>query len=265
MTEREDALSDLGDAGVLDGLRWAWASAQRQTLRTYEPADGHDQGWVGYNAFKVFMDRLDRVFSCGRYAVLPDADPGDGADVVAEGLTSDEFSLMPRLAPDLVERDPLNGSPGWRYAEWRILLQSFGGLDVDHIPWSQKSQTKQLVASQSNPDQLMLPSEEVMALDVLANLPQYAAPDTPVVTLVGAYAIDVLTNDSMLYLGRPSPAGSGGAAWYWRTLLNGDGYEGGRTGSLRPNLPEDPSSQPVEDADVRLRSMPREGKREDEV
>jgi hypothetical protein len=99
---------------------------------------------------------------------------------------------------------------------------------------------------------------------VLASLPRYSAPDIPVVTLVGAYAIDVLTNESMLYLGHPSLAGTGGTAWYWRTLLNGDGYEESLTSGVRPNLPDEPSSQPVKDADVRLRNTLREGQNEDD-
>jgi hypothetical protein len=56
--EQQTAVAELEAEGVLEGLRWAWRSARAQTLRSFDPATGHDQGWLGYNAFKVLGDRL---------------------------------------------------------------------------------------------------------------------------------------------------------------------------------------------------------------
>ncbi len=41
-------------------LRWVGGivAARRQTLQSYDSDTGHDQGRMGYNAFKVLGDRL---------------------------------------------------------------------------------------------------------------------------------------------------------------------------------------------------------------
>lgn len=71
MTEQDDALVDLRGNNVLAAIAWAWASTRRQTLQSYDPDTGHDQGWLGYNAFKVLVDRLNRVFSLERFKLSP--------------------------------------------------------------------------------------------------------------------------------------------------------------------------------------------------
>jgi hypothetical protein len=255
MSEQEDSVADLRGNGVLAGLAWAWGSARRQTLQSFEPDTGHDQGWVGYNAFKVLTDRLDRVFSLGRFAIQPDMDPALGADVLAQGLASGEFERMPHLSAGVVVRDDLNGSPGWLSSGWRILLQSYGGLDIDRIPWPQKSPTKRRVARQAAPDQPPLPFDILelpMAMDVLADLSAQPQADTVIVTLVGAYAIDAVTGESAFYLGRPQFNHYGGDAWHWRVLLDTDGYDSGERG-LPTRTPGDSPVNPVPDAPVRLR------------
>jgi hypothetical protein len=258
MSEQEDAMEDLRANGVADGLDWAWLSARRQTLQSLDPDTGHDQGWVGYNAFKVLTDRLDRVFSLGRFAIELGADPALGADLVAQGLLSGEFDRMPHLRPGLVIRDDLNRSPGWRCGGWRILLQSFGGQDIDRIPWPQKSWTKKKVAKQPAPDQPMLEFPEIpMALDVLADLSNLPASDISTVTLVGAYSIDAVTGDSEFYIGHPRFNDGGGEAWHWKVLFGGGGFDGGLAG--RPlRTPDGTPMPPVADAPVRLRRKSKE-------
>ena len=110
-----------------------------------------------------------------------------------------------------------------------ILLQSYGGLDIDLIPWPQKSWTKRKVASQPAPDQQMLPPEILelpMAMDVLADLSAQPSSDRVIVTLVEAYAIDAVTGESAFYIGHPRLNHRGGEAWHWRVLLDTDGHNG---------------------------------------
>src|SRR5215469_10263224 len=114
MSEQDDVISDLRSNGVLAGIAWAWSSTRRQTLQSYDPDTGHDQGWLGYNAFKVLVDRLNRVFSLERFMVPADTDPALGTDLLAQGLGPGEFDRMPQLPPGTVVRDDLNYSPGWR-------------------------------------------------------------------------------------------------------------------------------------------------------
>ena len=40
---------------------------------------------MGYNAFKVLNDRLDRVFSLGRFMIQPDMDPALGPTYLPKG------------------------------------------------------------------------------------------------------------------------------------------------------------------------------------
>ncbi|HEU5156038.1 MAG TPA: hypothetical protein VFU43_03515 [Streptosporangiaceae bacterium] len=261
MAEKDDALGALDAAGVLGGMRWAWETTRRQTLQAYDPETGHDQGWVGYNTFKVLTDRLDRVFSCNRFALRPGDDPASGEDFLAAGLGPQEFESMPRLPADLVVYDDLNQSPGWRHSEWRILLQSYSGHHIDHIPWRQKSKTKQRIAMQPNPDQLMISAPELMAFDALfdAEEPRQEGGE-PVVTLVGAYALDAATAESTFYLGRPRLVkGRREAAWFWRELLlrhDGDGPDLVRLAPLSPPSPAGPTRGLVEDAPVHIKRTP---------
>lgn len=237
MSEHEQAISELESDGVLDGFRWAWESASAQTLRSFMPSTGHDRGWVGTNAFKVFTDRLDRVFSCGRFEVDDAVSPSDRDRFLRDGLTLREFQRMPLREPGLVIRDDLNGSPGWRRESWRILLQSLGGMGVDQIRWSQKSWTKMRVANQPPPNEPMLPSDVVdlpMAADVLADLSRLPTTEFPITTLVCAYGIDASTEETTLYLGRPFHRERVEAFWHWRVRLDRAGDD---------DRPDDPQAQ----------------------
>jgi hypothetical protein len=253
MSEQDDAITEFRASGVLAGLAWAWGSARRQTLQSFEPDTGHDQGWIGYNTFTVLKDRLDRAFTLGRFAIRADMDPALGMDILAQGLAPGEFERMPQLPTGAVIRDDLNRSPGWRSLGWRMLLQSYGGLDIDHIPWPQKSWTKRRVASQPTPDQPTLfdDLELPMAMDVLADLSVQSPADRVIVTLVGAYAIDAITGESAFYIGRPCLNHRGGEAWHWRVMLDSDSH--GPERGLPATTPGGPPINEVPDAPVRLR------------
>jgi hypothetical protein len=253
VSEQDDAVETLEANGVLAGLAWACDSARRQTLQSYDPDTGHDQTWIGNNMFTVLQDRLNRVFSLGRFVLGPDTDPAQGADLVAQGLASGEFERMPHLSPGLVIRDDLNGSPGWLNQGWRVLLQSHGGMGIDDIKWAQRSKTKRRVASQPTPDEPMLDLPEFkMASDVLADLSKRAQSDESIVTLVLAYAIDAVTGVSSFFLGHPRLNFGGGEPWHWKVPID-DSSQGGTGRGLRPGSPADQPPSPVEDAAVRLR------------
>src|SRR5215831_11424297 len=99
MDEQQDVIAELGDAGVLAGVRWAYESATRRALETYSEADGLD------------------------------------LDVLYAELSDQDLMSMPRLPPGLVRRCDLHGSAGWGYRGRRLLLASgeFGGLAT--LPW----------------------------------------------------------------------------------------------------------------------------------
>jgi hypothetical protein len=251
MSEQGDVIGDLEAAGVLGGIRWAWAATVRQVLGDYSAATGHTQGWLGYSAYTIFSDRLDRVFSAGPYALAEDANPDSGLDVVHDGLVQADITTMPVLEPDLVRRADLNNSPGWAWGEWRWLLASCIYGKSGTIPWQQKSETKQRVAQQPSPDELTLFDKlEVPGVPLPSS--STTAAGAPLKTLVVAHAIDMATLANELYLGRPRINVDHGPAWYWKEdLLLVSPAPGGRRSPVGVNLTESGSQAP--DAPVRLR------------
>jgi hypothetical protein len=240
MAEQQDVIEALTAAGVLTGIRWAYESATRRSLEIYSEADGHDSAWLGHTRFTLFRDRLDRVFSCERYAV-PTADGRLDVDVLCAELSERDLATMPRLAPGLVRRSDLRGSAGWAYRRHWFLIASaeFGRLET--LPWQEKSVTKQLVAMQPSPD-LRQPSlfEDLLTDGVLPDefLPDGARPgpalpgrldplllaadrELKVPTFIVAHTLDATTGKIELTFGRPMLNLRGGPAWYWREdLLN---------------------------------------------
>ncbi len=95
MGERDDAVEELTGSGVLDAVRWAARSAYRRAFEDHDEDAGYTQGSYGFGATTLLQDRLDRVFSTGRYS-LGDLDEDAGTDVVALGLDREEVATMPR-------------------------------------------------------------------------------------------------------------------------------------------------------------------------
>jgi hypothetical protein len=254
VTERRDVEAALGPARVLDALKWAHAAAYSRTLADYYPETGHDQAWVGTTAYKMMLDRLDRVFSCGKYAVAEDGDDADGLDVLGAGLFPGELDAMPVLPAGSVTRSDLNQSPGWAAGSWRWLLASCPYGTARQIPWGQKSKTKRRVAAQPNPDQPQLAGADD-GLPVFADVMQSAAEvagATQPATLVLAHSINVETEVGQLLLGRPRSRESGDTWWWAMDLLElGDG---GADRMLVPS-PREPvvPAAAIPDAPVRLR------------
>ncbi|MGW5364152.1 hypothetical protein [Actinopolymorpha pittospori] len=262
MGEQERAIDELESHGVLEGFKWAWDSASAQTVRTFDPHTGHDQGWLGYNAFKVLTDRLDRVFSCGRFEIKAGVSSMERGRLLREGLMPGEFEGMPRLTSGIVVRDDLFRSFGWRCGLWRVLLQSFGSVGIDGILWSQKSPTKQRVAAEAPSGQLQL---SLWELDLGATVhvddaSSEMSPGVSVRTLFVAHGIDASTSDSALYLGRARHNRNGDSPWVWRVRLDHEDDDdrpdeprtqrldvpspgGGADGSLSLQLPSEEDSR----------------------
>jgi len=265
MDEQHDVIADLGDAGILAGVRWAYESATRRALETYSEADGHDAAWLGNTRFTLFRDRLDRVFACDRYAAS--AADGLDLDVLYAELSDQDLLTMPRLLPGLVRRCDLRGSAGWGYRGWRFLLASgeFGGLDT--LSWLHRSMTKQLVALQRSPD-IRQPSlfETLLAEDGAAEA--FGGIDTvllaadselDLVTYVVAHSLDAFSGEIELVLGRPRLNLGGGPAWHWYQDLLTVPLPGAGRRPDADQVPADPTGVP--DAPVRLRRL--EGGRSD--
>ncbi|MGL5865788.1 MAG: hypothetical protein ACRCYX_07930 [Dermatophilaceae bacterium] len=253
MSEQQDVITDLEEAGVLAGTRWAYHSATIRSLETYSEADGHDAAWLGNTRFTYFRNRLDRVFACEQYAVRS-GDDDAGLDLLYAELSTLDRDTMPHLDPGLVRRSNLNGSPGWACGQRRFLLASgvFGKLD--QTPWPQKSPTKQRVARQPNPDPAQpslfesFADEEISGLESALN----TANELDLVTFVIAHSLDSLSQQRELVLGRARLNSGGGHAWHWRQdLLGAPPADGGRRRGGTP-LPTGPTVAP-DDAPVRLR------------
>jgi hypothetical protein len=254
MSERQRILSVLGGTDVLNGIQWAFESAARRTREDYDEPTGHNATWIGITRWVLLCDRLDRVFSCGKYATREDSPGGVGLDVLFATLTDAERAAFPYIEPGTVVRDDLVGSPGWRNDEVRWLLASaeFGG--IDEINWSRRSRVKQRTAKQIDPD-----NDQLSILDVLMDDPGAAnlrealehAVEFDVTTLVVAHTHDVDTNDRELYLGLPSMDDQG-TSWAWKeNLLAGPASDGERR---KPPVAEPDGPSDVPDAPVRLRT-----------
>jgi hypothetical protein len=261
VSEQQDVIAELDDAGVLAGVRWAYLSATTRSLETYSEADGHDAAWLGNTRYTLFRDRLDRVFACERYAVRSGNDDAD-LDLLYDQLSKRDIDTMPRLDAGLVRRANLNGSPGWVHGERRFLLASSVFGKIDQLPWPQKSPTKQRVARQRNPEPPQpslfedLALEEIGGLEALAT----AGQDLDLKTYVVAHSLDPLSQQIELVFGRPRLNSGGGQAWHWRQNLLGAPPLGGGRRTDSPPLPTGPNTVP--DAPVRLR-RPAEERRDD--
>ncbi|MEK2491367.1 hypothetical protein WN990_17620 [Kitasatospora purpeofusca] len=267
MSEEEDAIGDLEGSGALDAIRWAGESAYGRLLEDYDPATGHDQGWIGYTAHKLLKDRLHRVFSCGPYVVgAGQADAG--MDVVAGGLGDSYFS-MPRVSAELASVSDLNGSPGWQSGEWRWLLTSYPHGSVDKIHWQQKSPTKRKVAAQRSPDVPMLPFEE---MEMFADIsfptegPELDAEAVMARTLVLAHSVHPEFRVREFFVGRPRMNKGGGVAWWWKydLLKNSPGFGSYAPVTTQP-APLAPTPHVVPDAPVRRRIQPMEAPTRDTI
>jgi hypothetical protein len=249
MTERTDIIARLSAAGVIDGYQWAYTSAVARTLADYSEEAGHDAAWLGLTCHTLFCDRLDRVFSCGRYALDPDADETSGLDLVRAELFEQEIETIPSIPAGLVTRADLNQSPGWRFDDLRLLVASAPWGKIDSLPWSQKGWTKQVVASRPAPEPgpslLDMLSEEDRG-DVAAKVEE----ELDLTTFVVGHSLDPVRGRRQLVLGRSRLNFGGGDAWHWYEDLYSVPPSGG---AGKPVASPPPAPDDVPDAPVKLR------------
>ena len=252
MGEQQEVITELRSAGVLAGIRWAYESAVRRSLETFCEADGHDHAWLGMTRFTLFRDRLDRVFSCERYAVSLDDGTRD-VDVLYAELSEHDLTTMPRLAPGHVTRADLYGSAGWTYSDRRFLLAAgeFGRLRT--LPWSERSTTKQIVAMQVSPDPRPLqPSlfEDLPGSSPFDELLRAAQRHLDPVTYMVAHSLDAATGDAELLFGRPKLNVRGDPAWHWHEDL----LAGALAGTGDPGRSDPGTAEPAAPAAARDRA-----------
>ena len=251
--EEDQVLTALADRGALDGVVWAHGSAYGQVRQDYNPAGGHDQGWIGYNAHKYLVDRLDRVFQCGAFEA-PSGDGPVGRDVLAEGIADRDYQTMPVLRPGLITRNDLNHSPGWQVAGWRWLLTSFRFGAVATIHWPDKSKTKQTVARQPHgvDDGGLFTLNSLPGLPSLEELPETQRALRQ--TLVLAHAMDPDTAEFQLFLGRIRWNVDHGDAWAWRhDMLGRPPESGSRSTPPKPDAHVPPADPNISDIPLKLR------------
>jgi hypothetical protein len=253
VSEQQDVIGDLEAAGVLAGVRWAYRVATSRTLETFSEADGHDAALLGNLRFTLFRDRLDRVFACDRYELQPGSAATDQLDLLYAELAPDDIRTMPQLAPNLVRRADLTGSPGWAIGHRRFLLAACPYGKLDSLPWPRRSPTKQRVAQQRQPDPAQASLFDGVADEEIAGLEELLAAThrLDLETFVVAHTLDALSQDTELVFGRARLNNGGGEAWHWcQDLLSLPPADGGRRRGGSP-LPTGPDSVP--DAPVRLR------------
>ncbi|MBF6342858.1 hypothetical protein IU421_10885 [Nocardia cyriacigeorgica] len=265
MTEQQDVIEELDEAGVLSAIRWAYLSATARLLATAtDDTAFDDRGWVGYTRFKLFEDRLDRVFACERYSV-GSGDRDVALDLLYSQLPKGEAGSMPRLEPGLVTRNNLNLSPGWAFGNKRFLLASAEFGKLRELPWPQKSPTKQKVASQVDPDPAQGALFDYPTDAELRDSGTLLSVETELdmTTFVVGHSLDPLGGNIELGFGRPRLNSGGGQAWLWlENLLALPPSTGGQRADTSPQ----PTPADVEpDAPVRLRrqggTLPGENRR----
>src|SRR3984957_1819157 len=271
MGEQQEVIEELTAAGVLAGIRWAYESATRRSLESYCEADGHAPAWLGHTRFTLFRDRLDRVFTCSRYAV-PTDDGGLDLDVLYAELSERDLATLPGVAPGLVLRRDLRGSAGWSYRRHWFLIASAEFGRIDTLPWLEKSVTKQLVAAQPGPDRRQpslfadLLSDGAVPGDLVpegaplgASLPPRidplllaADPPPQLPSFIVAHTLDADTGEIELTFGRPWLNLRGGSAWRWRENVLDVPLPAVRRSEIHPAAEIDKLSV-VPEAQVRLR------------
>jgi hypothetical protein len=191
-SEEQDVWSTLLDAGFLHALKDAHEETTLTVFGALSRAAGFKERSFGYTAYDVLESQLDHVFKLGTSAEGSPADPLTGK----------------------VVRDNLNGSPGWRYGGYRILLKRHEFGAVDAIRWDQLSHTKQAVSRQG------FGEDPQLALEL--DLPAPSS-DTPgLTTLVLAHSASESPLQMELFFGRPRFNADGGSPWWWCRPLTRD-------------------------------------------
>ncbi|MGI8334875.1 hypothetical protein ACRYCC_33395 [Actinomadura scrupuli] len=214
MAERQEIWEALLESGFLHALSEAHEATTRIVFGALSRSAGFKERSFGYTSFDVLESQLDRVFELGPFAPAP------------AGRESGSAAL-PGVA-----RDNLNGSAGWRYGPYRILLKRHDFGAVDTIRWDQLSSTKQAVAKQEYGE------DPQLSLDLGIERDDPFADVQAPLTLVLAHSATEAPLEMELFLGRPRFNADGGSAWWWRLPLTPDTLgPDPRRGLAEPTVP----------------------------
>ena len=214
MIEADEVWGTLRPTGFLHALREAHEIATKIVFGRLSRSAGFKERSFGYTSFDVLESQLDRVFRLGAFAP-PSEGEGDPPVLDASGtrLLDGEDQLVGKVV-----RANLNGSPGWRYGRYRILLKRhpFGGVRT--IRWAEDSPTKQAIAKQEYPDNPQL----TLDLDLARENARPGALGEEdglghdhLVTLVMAHSATDAPFEMELFLGRPRFNPNGEDPWWW--------------------------------------------------
>lgn len=252
MIDQEQLCNRLGQAGVLAGIAWAYRSAARRLMEDFSESAGYNATCAGVGLRALLEDRLDRVFSCGKYVVDPEQSDDSGLDLLYAELSSDEVATLPKIAAGVVSRSNLNGSAGWRLEGVRWLLASARSGGVNSIEWKSKSPTKKLVARQfgNSPDNPSL-FDDFAENEIGEDLLFWSGEPFDMDTLIVGYSLDLVTYGRELVLGQSRWNPDGTSAWYWTMDLLAGRAPGGARGDAVEHAFVQPDEVP--DAPVKLR------------
>lgn len=251
---KDEALESLHASGLRNVIEWAVRVAVARAAQDYDDAAGHDQMVIGVLIFKYICDLIDRATGNGRYS-LPGDSGNRGQDILRSGITEEAWRAMPKVPPGRIRRIDFRSSPGWAIDGIRVLLQSFKYGEVDRIQWSNRSETKQLVAAQSFKTQDTLFNDDDFGLEISAGIPGDDSFDGT--TLIVAHSYDVSTARNELYIGQSkNPAFRGDSCWHWRQrLLDGTTIPEFMERNRTLRLPGDAASIQAEEIPVRLKRV----------
>lgn len=250
MNQSADVLEAFEGEQVLELFEWVGRTVHARVFQDYEEEAGHNQTTVGTLAHAYLVDQFDRATGCGRFKLPADLPREDGAHLVRAGISDEDFETMPRIEPGAIIRSNCNGSAGWASGDIRWVLQSHEFGRVDRINWSQKSPTKQVIASEPFAD-------DPHALFGYEELGMEALNATFTgTTLVLAHAFNRRTGAYEMHLGRSrnsSPREDG--PWHWRVPVASGGSDAAAAARVEWSigLPGTAASVDVPDTPVRLR------------
>lgn len=251
---KEELVRQLGDLGIIDSICWAYNSAVARALDDFSGPAGYTTTSLGIMRHDLFCDRLDRVFSCGKYTLGPGQAPHAGLDALTVELSDNDIETMPALDPVTTHRADVNRSPGWIVTDMniRFLISSCDYSKLDSLPWHEKSPTKQQVAQQTVPPQEASLFDDLRVEDAgdIAIL-QNPEDELDVDTYIVAHTLEPSTERSELVFGMPNDSSMHGSAWHWRVDL----VSTHSVSTLVSKLPESSDSDSTPDAPVRLRGQ----------
>jgi hypothetical protein len=254
MSEEQDSIvAALSENGILEVLRWMGDTAYKRVAADFDEDAGHDQTYIGTLGYIYLRDLADRVGTLERFSPPVDDSAPISIDLFQRGITSEAFEAMPVIPAGVMKRNNFNGSAGWSVPGVRWLLQSYTFGMVDKIKWSEKSHTKQAVASQTTGTEratLWTPADYGME-----EIPATSLDDFEGITLVLGHSYNRDTGEFELYLGRSRLQSVNRDPWAWKIPIASGSF--GST-AVRPGvrdlvLPGEAASQNVADVAVAIR------------